>query len=188
MKYVLLSFLSLALLAACSSFSIKRDFIEGYDFKKLKTYKIVALNKRNLTKDSINGKRAIVALEQILNQKGYSNLSTGGADFLAVLDYDDIKYVKLRSSSIEMGLYSASRGAMGDFGVGYGFGQRDDRATLRIKLLDGVTSKEIWIGSATGYFEKEKPRDTTKKFKEALEEILKTFPAYSPRLSNSLDK
>lgn len=164
-------------LCACSKFQVKRDLSEDYDFKKLKTYKVVTQNESNLTKDTINGKRAIENLERVLREKGYTPVTSDNADFMAVLDYENIEFVRPRSSTIGLGIgASSTRGSIGGLGLGYGIGSGDDHATLRVRFLDGQSSNEIWKGSASGDFEAKSPDETNKNFSKAMKEILKKFP------------
>lgn len=170
--------ISLLVASSCSRFSVKRDMSEGHSFSNLKTFNFIAVKENNLTRDTINGRRAIESLEGVLNQKGFTSTSTDKADFLIVLDYENVEFIQPRSSSVGIGVGSSSRGSVGGLGLGIGFGagQRDERATLRIRFLDGTSNKEIWKGSASGDFEEDTPKETTKNFHDAVSEIMQKFP------------
>lgn len=163
-------------ISSCASYTIRKDFDEKYDFKKLKTFNILTSGGDGLNSDSLSGMRAIEALENELKLLGYEQIQSGVTDFSAILNYEKRVYVTPKSTSIGLGIGSSSRGSMGGVGLGLGTGRVEDLSVLKIKFIDGESKKEIWNSSASGEFEEKDPRETTKNFQTAIKEMLKKFP------------
>ena len=178
MKVLVLFIISLFFIS-CSSYKVKRDYDESYNFKKIKTYYILNNEATKFKSNSILGKRAINALEKQLDQRSLIPSSKSEADIHILLEYIEKEYIQQPRNSLGVGFGRRTGFGFGGVSVGRSFGQSTIKEldSLKLIFIDRKSKMEIWKVEAQGDFKSEDPEKSKEYFKKALDEMFEKYPS-----------
>ncbi len=137
----------IVLLSSCSSLNISTDFDPTQDFSKYKTYRWARIKERDpndvLSKNLMLRKRVQVAVEKVLNEKGFTKLDKGKPDFIVFIHAG----VQQRMNVYYQGGYHYG-GWWGPYG-GYTTVSRYKQGTLVVDIVDTEEKELSWRGIAS---------------------------------------
>lgn len=168
-------------LPSCSPWTVKTDLDPDINFAELKTY-TVARNTRIpndvLAQEEITRKRLIIAIEQELQEKGYTAASDSSSADLTVLTYAGVKE-RVNYSTIGMSYGGYWRwGGPGMYGTQV-VENRYIEGTLHIDMFDNKKKMLAWQGQATGAFTNQQadtPEERQAIANDIVDAILSRFP------------
>lgn len=169
-------------LPSCSPWTIKTDLDPDINFAELKTY-TVARNTRIpndvLAQEEITRKRLIIAIENELQEKGYTAASDSSTADLTVLTYAGVKE-RVNYSTIGMNYGGYWRwGGPGIYSTQV-VENRYMEGTLHIDIFDNKKKLLAWQGQATGAFslqQADTPEERQAVANDIVDAILSRFPA-----------
>jgi hypothetical protein len=171
-----------ATLPSCSPWTVKTDLDPDINFAELKTY-TVARNTRIpndvLAQEEITRKRLIIAIENELQEKGYTAASDSSTADLTVLTYAGVKE-RVNYSTIGMNYGGYWRwGGPGIYSTQV-VENRYMEGTLHIDIFDNKKKLLAWQGQATGAFslqQADTPEERQAVANDIVDAILSRFPA-----------
>jgi|SanBayMetagenome_1026888.scaffolds.fasta_scaffold05285_2 hypothetical protein len=169
-------------LPSCSPWTVKTDLDPDINFAELKTY-TVARNTRIpndvLAQEEITRKRLIIAIENELQEKGYTAASDSSTADLTVLTYAGVKE-RVNYSTIGMNYGGYWRwGGPGIYSTQV-VENRYMEGTLHIDIFDNKKKLLAWQGQATGAFslqQADTPEERQAVANDIVDAILSRFPA-----------
>ena len=169
-------------LPSCSPWTVKTDLDPDINFAELKTY-TVARNARIpndvLAQEEITRKRLIIAIENELQEKGYTAASDSSTADLTVLTYAGVKE-RVNYSTIGMNYGGYWRwGGPGIYSTQV-VENRYMEGTLHIDIFDNKKKLLAWQGQATGAFslqQADTPEERQAVANDIVDAILSRFPA-----------
>ena len=169
-------------LQSCSPWTVKTDVDPDINFAELKTYTI-ARNTRIpndvLAQEEITRKRVIIAIENELQEKGYTVAGDSTTADMTVLTYAGVKE-RVNYSTIGMSYGGYWRwGGPGMYGTQV-VENRYTEGTLHIDIFDNKKKLLAWQGQATGVFtmqQADTPEERQAVANEVVDAILSRFPA-----------
>lgn len=172
---------ALALLTACSSYSVKTDFDRSAHYASYRTFDWYAASKRAKaqargTENPIMDRRVHGAVERELAAKGYRLETAADPDFL-VTYYPVYRDRKLHTStSVGTGF-----GRRWGYGVGMRFTAHDVRhykeGTIVLEIVDGRSNQLVWQAVAEGALTGlDQPEEAEAQVGKAVRELLESFP------------
>ena len=169
-------------LPSCSPWTVKTDLDPDINFAELKTY-TVARNTRIpndvLAQEEITRKRLIIAIENELQEKGYTAASDSSTADLTVLTYAGVKE-RVNYSTIGMNYGGYWRwGGPGIYSTQV-VENRYMEGTLHIDIFGGKKKLLAWQGQATGAFslqQADTPEERQAVANDIVDAILSRFPA-----------
>lgn len=187
----ILTLISLAALAGCSSYSITRDYDSSAAFNTYKTYRWSTdstAKTENLTavKNPLLFKRIKSAVDRELSAKGFTSKEDGRVDFLVSVHKGILERVVIEPPpptgfSWHHGYYSDRFGLYYNYwGWPYGPYTRVgyyDEGTLAVAIIDGKSNDLVWHGMARGFVKDyDSGIDMQRDIDEAIKQILAKFP------------
>lgn len=167
--------LLMLILTACSSTRIKSDYDVEMDFKSYKTYEWVdtELPGDELAKTPFLYKRIKVAIDETLQNKGYTLATEGDADF-AVVAHGGVQE-KTQVTTWSTGYWYNPW--WGSYGGNYVEVNQYDEGTLVIDIVDMAKKELAWRGLASGIVkEYSSPTQIQKRVDDTVKQILSQFP------------
>ena len=136
-----------ALLYSCSSLDISTDFDPTQDFSKYKTYRWARIKERDpndiLSKNLMLRKRVQVAVNNVLNEKGFIRLDRGKPDFIIFVHAG----IQQRTNVYYHGGYHYG-GWWGPYGS-YSSVSHYKQGTLVLDIVDTEEKELSWRGIAS---------------------------------------
>ena len=169
--------LTVALLIGCSSVRVTTDHDPSQDFTKYKTFKIYDGNPipdNALDQNPLIKKRVYSAIEEVMKNKGFSQVESDDADVMIVAHAGVSEKMRVDNHThIGYGWYHPWWGPYG----GYTTVSYYDEGSLVIDIVD-VKEKELsWRGIGTGILSSSSSvEDSEKKVNEWVVKILADFP------------
>jgi hypothetical protein len=183
MKRLLTGFVLTALLAGCSSVTVRQDYDTSANFSKLKTFTWQSEQQKpspnELANNSLIDARIRTAADNALAGSGYRKTADAQADFLVNYYYTIEEKLESRDRvSTGFGFGTGSRGSFSTISIGVGSGRRDfEQGTLIIDIIDPKTDKLLWRGFARQRLVwQSDPQKTTAKINSTVSAILAKFP------------
>lgn len=173
----------LALLAACSSYTVKTDYDPTITYSSYKTFDWYAASKRAKGKgsgtDPLLDKRVRASVQAALEGKGYSQETVAEPDFL-VTYYPIYQNKKYRTTTSFGGGYGFGRRYWG-YGVGTRFStsqvHKYREGTIVLEIVDSKSNQLVWQGSVEGALTRlENPEDAQEQINKAVRDLLTNFP------------
>ena len=179
-RLVLSMSLTLLLLTACSSVTVRTDFDPEYDFGSFKTYRWASTDEINpndeLAKHPLVYKRVQAAVDQTMKEKGFRMIESGDPDVVVVVNAG----VKERMQVHQTGGYY--RGWYDPWWGPYG-GQTHvsyyEEGTLVIDLVSWKSKELAWRGMGTGILKDY--RDSADMQKDLDATVAKIMVSYPPK-------
>ena len=169
-----LSLFLLAVLAGCSSLSVKHDYDPEADFTKYKNYAWLdqEMPEDELATNPLIKKRVHTAVDAVLASKGYKLTEPDQADFVVVIH----AAIKERMRIQDWGRYGGYDPWWGPYG-----GRVDvsyyDEGTLVIDIVDAGEKELVWRGTGTGIMKAyAHPEKMQKDLDRDVTRILAPFP------------
>lgn len=166
--------LIITLLSSCSFLNISIDYDPTQDFSKYKTYRWARIKERDpndiLSKNIMLRKRVQVAVDKILNEKGFTKLDKGKPDFIIFI------YAGVQQ---RMNVYHHERYYCrwwGPYG-GYTSVSHYKQGTLVVDIVDTEEKELSWRGIASDIVKKYSDPDELQKYLDYLiSAMLEDFP------------
>ena len=178
-EYVLFLLLT-CMLAACSGVKVSQDYVQGYNFTRLKTFawKPNDNNEYGLRDNALVDKRIRTAIENQLTARSYVLTSSGVPDFY--VSYKVTVEQKLSNSGVSSGVTLGRSSAGGFGGVSLSTGSRVssyDQGTLLIDFTEPLEDQLIWRGVSTQAIDDHlDPEESTVIINETVAKMLDQFP------------
>jgi hypothetical protein len=175
--------LGLALLTACSGYTVKTDYDPAIGYATYKTFDWYAASKRAKGRssgtDPLVDKRVRTAVQAVLESKGFRQDTVAEPDFL-VTYYPIYQTKKLRTTT--------------GFGGGYGWGRRHwgygggtrfttsqvhkyREGTIILEIVDSRSNQLVWQGAAEGALKHpDSPEEGQAEIDKAVRDLLAGFP------------
>lgn len=175
MRFICLVFV--LLLQSCSDIKVSQDYIQGYNFARLKTFAWKP-GDVGVVGNELVDERIRKAIVDKLTERSYQHVLTERPDFF--ISYDMSVEQKVTSSgtsgSISMG--RSSYGRYGGVGISTGSQVRAyDQGTLVIDFIEPLEDKLIWRGVSTQSVDvHSSPEKSEVIINETVEKILSQFP------------
>jgi hypothetical protein len=167
--------LSLALLAACSSYNVTYDYDVTASYGRFKTFDYYTSKKGTGGTTSLMDKRVRAAVEQELRAKGFAMETQADPDFL-VTYYPIVKNRKVRTT-VRSGWGWGYRPFYGGGGVATSSVRNYKEGTIVIEIVDFKSNQMIWQGAANGALTGlDNPEDANEVVSKAVRDILAKFP------------
>ncbi len=181
---VLITFLSLLLLSACSTMKVETDYSPEFAFDTLSTFTIVHKDKEG--DNTLTASRIIDALSNDLTTKGYQAVERSAADYYVLFHTDVRSKTKVDTDYQSLGMYPYRYGRGPGRGYGYNYGGMTtsttrvytyDEGKLIVDIVDPRDNDIIWRGIATDRLKSHDDPDERRAYiDEVIAELLKTFP------------
>lgn len=175
---------ALALLAACSSYSVKYDFDPAAPFQGYRSFGWYAASGRAQGKAAqgsspLTDKRVRLSVEQQLQAKGYRLETQGDPDFL-VAYYPIYQNRRVRTST-SVGFGGGGWHRPWGYGVGTRFTTSQTHSykegTIILEVVDNRSHQLVWQGSAEGALTShEDPQEAQEQINRAVRDLLERFP------------
>ena len=173
----------LALLTACSSYTVKTDYDPTITYASYKTFDWYAASQRAKDKgsgtDPLMDKRVKASIQAVLETKGFRQETVSEPDFL-VTYYPIYENKKYRTTTSFGGGYGWGRRHWG-YGVGTRFSasqvHKYREGTIVLEIVDSKSNELIWQGVAEGALTNlDNPEDAQKQINKAVRDLLSNFP------------
>ena len=177
--------LSLALLTACSTYTVKTDYDPTITYASYKTFDWYAASKKAKGKgsgtDPLMDKRVRVTVQAVLEGKGFRQETVAEPDFL-VTYYPIYQKRKYRTTTTVGGGYGNGWGRRY---WGYGAGARFSTSqvhqyregTIVLEIVDSKSNQLVWQGSAEGALTGlDNTEDASEQINKAVRDMLVNFP------------
>lgn len=146
------------LLLGCSPYQVKINYDTKVDFARYKTFAFAPKLKANgqaVEVDVLVQRRAVRAVEQELQSKGFVLTAQGAAPDLWVVTYPSYHQASSGSFTIGVGVGGMGGGPRGVSGGGVGVSTTkpmgvNTEGSLIIEILDATSKQLIWQGVAEG--------------------------------------
>ncbi len=175
---VIIAFLSLLLLSACSTMKIETDYSPEFAFDTLSTFTVVHKDKE--ADNTLTTSRIIDAIDDDLTSKGHKAVKRSAPDYYVLFHTDVRSKTKIDTDYQSLGMYPYR------YGRGYGYGGRTtattrvytyDEGKLIVDIVDPKQNKIIWRGIATDRLKShDDPEQRRSYINEVITELLKNFP------------
>ena len=175
--------LGLALLTACSTYTVKTDYDPAATYATYKTFDWYAASKRAKGKgsgtDPLMDKRVRTSVQAVLEGKGFRQETVAEPDFL-VTYYPIYQKKKYRTTTSFGGGYG-----WGARHWGYGFGTHFSTSqvhsyregTIVLEVVDSKSNQLVWQGAAEGALTNlDTPEEAQEQIAKAVRELLANFP------------
>jgi hypothetical protein len=173
--YLVPALLSLALLGACSSYSVTYDYDVTASFARFHTFDYYTSKKGTGGTTSLMDKRVRASVEKELVAKGFAMETKADPDFL-VTYYPIVKNRKVRTT-VRSGWGWGYRPFYGGVGVSNSQVRNYKEGTIVIEISDFKTNQLIWQGAAVGALTGlDNPEDANEAVAKAVRDILAKFP------------
>jgi len=178
----------LALLTACSGYTVKTDYDPAVAFASYKSFDWYAASKRAKGKgsgtDPLMDKRVRVSVQTVLEAKGFRQEKVAEPDFL-VTYYPIYQNKKYRTTTTFGGGYGWGRRQWG-YGVGTHFSTSQvhnyREGTIVLEIVDSRSNQLVWQGVAEGALVNfANPEEAQEEINKAVRDLLTNFP---PGLKN----
>jgi hypothetical protein len=177
--------IGLALLTACSSYTVKTDYDPTISYTSYKTFDWYAASKRAKGKgsgtDPLMDKRVRASVQAALEAKGFRQETIAEPDFLMTY-YPVYQNKKYRTTTSVGGGYGYGWGGRH---WGYGVGTRFSTSqlhkyregTIVLEIVDSKSNQLVWQGAAEGALTNlDSPEDAQEQINKAVRELLANFP------------
>ncbi len=177
------SIFGLALINACSGYTVKTDYDPTITYASYKTFDWYAASKRAKGKgsgtDPLMDKRVRASVQLVLEAKGFRQEKVAEPDFL-VTYYPIYQNKKYRTTSSFGGGYGWGRRQWG-YGVGTHFStsqvHKYREGTIILEIVDSKSNQLVWQGAAEGALTNlDNPEDTQEGINKAVGDLLANFP------------
>jgi hypothetical protein len=167
--------LSLAFLAACSSYNVTYDYDVTASYGRYKTFDYYASKKGTGGTTSLMDKRVRASVEKELQAKGFTMETKADPDFL-VTYYPVVTNRKVRTT-VRSGWGWGYRPFYGGVGVSSSQVRNYKEGTIVIEIVDFKSNQMIWQGAAAGALTGlNNPEDADEVVPKAVRDILAKFP------------
>ncbi|RDV26624.1 DUF4136 domain-containing protein [Alteromonas aestuariivivens] len=192
---VSLMLIMLIVVVACSSrYSVESDYDDSFDFSALSTYQWYAGNEytqqtKTFLNNDILDKRIRENIDGALQARGYLSSDANDVDFLVNYSVTSEPRVDVDTYNTYSGFapgWGYGRYGPGPFvygGVGMGYQNTETRVThydqgsLVIDVIDPVSNKLVWRGTANGRLPKNMtPEEKSEAVKNVVNNVLSNFP------------
>ncbi len=175
--------MGLLLFSACSSYSVKTDYDPTITYASYHTFDWYAASKKAKGKgsgtDPLMDKRVRVAVQAVLEAKGFQQETQGEPDFL-VTYYPIYQNRKYRTTTTVGGGYGWGRRHWG-YGVGTRFSTSQvhqyREGTIMLEIVDSRSNQLVWQGAAEGALTNlNNPEEALEQIHKAVRDMLANFP------------
>lgn len=173
----------MALLTACSTYTVKSDYDPTISYGSYKTFDWYAASKRAKGKgsgtDPLMDKRVRASVQSVLESKGFRQETVAEPDFL-VTYYPIYQNRKYRTTTSFGGGYGWGRRHWG-YGVGTRFStsqvHKYREGTIVLEVVDARSNQLVWQGSAEGALTGlDDPEEAQEQISKAVRDLLVNFP------------
>ena len=165
----------LALLTACTGYSVKYDYDVTASYGRYKTFDYYTSKKGTGGTTSLMDKRVRVAIEKELQVKGFTLETKADPDFL-VTYYPIVQERKVRTN-VRVGWGWGHRPFYGGVSTSRSRVNTYKEGTIVIEIVDFKTNQMVWQGVAAGALTGlETPEDADEVVPKAVRDILAKFP------------
>ena len=173
----------LALLTACSNYTVKTDYDPTITFASYKTFDWYAASKRAKGKgsgtDPLMDKRVKASVQSVLEAKGFKQETVAEPDFLLTY-YPIYQNRKYRTTTSFGGGYGWGSRRWG-YGVGTRFStsqvHKYREGTIVLEIVDSGSNQLVWQGAAEGALTNlDNPEAAQEQVNRAVQELLANFP------------
>lgn len=169
------------LFISCSGVSVKSDYDQGYNFKKLESFAwLQQADDSDGAKTSLIRKRIHKNVESILASKGYEKSGKDKSDFLIDYSYRSKEVMVPAAVQPSMAFGFGPRYYGSGFGLGlgyYGGGyQRREVETLSLDIWDAKTKEHVWSAAVETELAGDNAQETEENFSKAISAMLEDFP------------
>lgn len=180
--------LGLALLTACSAYSVKTDYDPTIAYSSYKTFDWYAASKRAKGKgsgtDPLMDRRVRAAVQAVLEAKGFKQETVGEPDFLMTY-YPVYQNRRYRTTTTFGGGYGWGWRHWG-YGVGTRFStsqvHKYREGTIILEVVDSKSNQLVWQGAAEGALTNlDNPEDAQEQVTKAVRDLLADFPPGSKK-------
>lgn len=187
-KFILsISLLLILTIGACSGVRVSQDYDLGKPLPMMKTYQWQAAAQTATGDVRVDNpflnERIRLAIERMLNAKGFKKAVGGDPDFLVAYQFTIKQKIRTDDLHSGIGVGVGAHGRHGGLVLGSGPSvSQVDQGYLVIDLTAADSRRLLWRGKGTRYLpEHANPEKTQQIYNELVEKILEQFPPKGQR-------